>query len=371
MTRSVSVMIDSIRLQDFKGHSDTTVSLGRLTMLVGDNASGKTSVLEALSLLCACGPSPVYVLHGDRAPMDMVRRTATGGLQLTARGAQPVEGQLGRYVLKVGVVQHAPPDPSWLLTLGIGATKKTIRIAYNAARGIANVLEDTQWNEIPAFLGTAQIYRLEAKAVAAGAFGGGQTDQSIDESGANTAAVLANMKLDRDEDFQRVEEALRKLVPSLRRIRLQPVSLGGPTGHKIYFDFENASGIPAHGASHGTLIALALLTAIYGPRRPNLLLLDDFDHALHPRAQMELVKMLKALLELPEFSTLQIVATTHSPYVLDELSPKDVQVFALRTDGTVSTKRLSEHPQASSTEGMLSAGQLWSLDPERDWVVEK
>jgi hypothetical protein len=32
-------------------------------------------------------------------------------------------------------------------------------------------------------------------------------------------------------------------------------------------------------------------------------------------------------------------------------------------------KRLSEHPEAAKTKGVLSAGQLWSLDPEREWVL--
>jgi len=43
-------MISKFGLRDFKGHCDTQLELGRFTMLVGDNASGKTSVLDALSL---------------------------------------------------------------------------------------------------------------------------------------------------------------------------------------------------------------------------------------------------------------------------------------------------------------------------------
>ena len=108
---------------------------------------------------------------------------------------------------------------------------------------------------------------------------------------------------------------------------------------------------------------------LHGPNRPDLILLDDFDHALHPRAQMELVRMIKDLLALEEFKNIQIVATTHSPYVFDELDPSDVYAFAMRDDGTVASKRLSEHPDAEKTRGTLRAGQLWSLDPERDWVL--
>jgi predicted ATPase len=117
-------------------------------------------------------------------------------------------------------------------------------------------------------------------------------------------------------------------------------------------------------------VVLALLTVLYSPHRPDVVLLDDFDHSLHPRAQMELVRMIKELLALDDFKETQIIATTHSPYVLDELAPEDVIAFALRDDGTVASKPLSEHPDAQKMKGSLKTGELWSLDAERDWVLK-
>lgn len=43
-------MITQFRLENFKAHRDTDLALHQLTLLVGDNAGGKTSVLEALRL---------------------------------------------------------------------------------------------------------------------------------------------------------------------------------------------------------------------------------------------------------------------------------------------------------------------------------
>ena len=79
--------------------------------------------------------------------------------------------------------------------------------------------------------------------------------------------------------------------------------------------------------------------------------------------------MLKELLELPEFKETQIIATTHSPYVLDELEPEDVIAFVSRTNGSVAWKSLAEHPDAAKMKGALKTGQLWSLDSERSWVL--
>ena len=230
------------------------------------------------------------------------------------------------------------------------------------------------WDNVAKTLGSAAFYRLRAEQIAAAAYSD-EPGASIDADGTNTAVTLAAMKLGNDEAFQRVEDAVRQLIPSVERVRIRPTTVrrsgafGDVVGSKLYFDFRGAPGIPAHGASHGTLIVLALLTILHGSKRPNVILLDDFDHALHPRAQMELVRMIKGLLALDEFKDVQVVATTHSPYVLDELEPSDVYAFALRDDGTVASKRLSEHPEAEKTRGTLRAGQLWSLDPERDWVL--
>jgi predicted ATP-dependent endonuclease of OLD family len=84
---------------------------------------------------------------------------------------------------------------------------------------------------------------------------------------------------------------------------------------------------------------------------------------------MEVVRMIKELLELDDLQETQIIATTHSPYVLDEVSPANVIAFALRDDGTVASKPLSAHPDAPKANGALKSGELWSLDGERDWVL--
>ena len=223
-------MITSIQLQSFKGHRDTTVPLGRLTVLVGPNGTGKTSVLQALSLMARLmTDEPGKVLRGDMRLPDLLRRTEQEPITLTTQ-------------------------------------------------------------------------------------------------------------------------------PSLNRV-----------GNKVFIDFHGAPDVPAHGASEGTLITLALLTALCSPNRPRLLLLDDIDQSLHPQAQMELMGELKRLLE--GFPEVQLVATTHSPYILDALEPSDVRVFAPRKDGSVACRSLSEHPQAEKMRGALTAGQLWSLDPEWRWVV--
>lgn len=354
-------MIRSVTLTNFKAHADTTVPLGKLTLLVGDNASGKTSVLEALWLLSELRWGPNAVFSGDWSLVDLYRRNATDALRLKCTITSGL----------VTVVRaERSNDPQWQVVVNGSPWSSYVPGAQPpvSAPPNANV-------PLATGLGTAALYSLRAKQIAAVA-PSVPSDTAISADGANTASVLSNLKLGADEIFERIERDLRALVPAVRRVRLrtQALSPSDPQsllGHKLYFDFAGAEGIPAHGASQGTLLVLSLLTILHSQPRPNLILLDDFDHALHPRAQLELVRLIKNLLALPELAEVQIVATTHSPYTLDEVEPSDVHAFALREDGTVASKRLSVHPQAKAMKGALSTGQLWSLDAERTWVLGK
>ena len=356
--RSGRTVITKFRLQDFKGHRDTELPLGRFTMLVGDNGSGKTSVLEALWLQGAFDRGPIAVLKDDWSPDDLLRRGAAGPILLSSEGKRGGDSWSSE-------IEIAVSEAGWALAARDGGPAGGLKWSASN-RGVGSSSGD--WPRFGDMVGRAGLYRLQANRIAAAAYSE-EMDAVIGADGSQTAVVLAQLKLGHDEVFARIEASMRRLVPSLERVRIRPARSPHAVGlgNKVYFDFRGAAGVPAHGASHGTLIVLSLLTVLHGPRRPQLVLLDDFDHALHPRAQIELVRMIKGLLD--EFEDLQIAATTHSPYILDELDPSDVHAFALRDDGSVAAKRLSEHPEAEKTKGSLTAGQLWSLDRERDWVL--
>ena len=365
-------MITSFRLENFKGHRDTRLALQQLTVLVGDNGSGKTSVLEALQLpeeVCTYGETPRF--------RELVRQ-GTSRMDLSSEGR--TQGHSWTTTMEV----MAPDDPSvatpeqeaWLLRVagadGSGTFDNNDRVAAGSRMPAQLPLMKTLRRvcELTRHVG---LYRFRSDQVAASAYSE-QAGAFVAEDGAQTAVALAALKLADDEAFNQIENAMRKIVPSLRRVRIRPIELMHPSnpnpvvGSKLYFDFQGAKNVPAHHASQGTLVLLALLTVLYSRNRPGVILLDDFDHSLHPRAQMELVRMIKELLALDELHETQLILTTHSPYVLDEVSPSDVIAFALRDDGTVAAKPLSEHPDAPKVNGALKAGELWSLDAERDWV---
>lgn len=118
MGEPVQVALGSLTLTDFRNYEQASVAFGaRLVALVGDNGSGKTNLLEAVSLLTAGRGL-------RRAQLDDIRRQgAPAGWSVAAR----VEGVAGETRIGVG---HAP-----------GETGRRVRIDGTDARSSEQLLD--------------------------------------------------------------------------------------------------------------------------------------------------------------------------------------------------------------------------------------
>ena len=180
----------------------------------------------------------------------------------------------------------------------------------------------------------------------------------------------------------------RTLIPRLRRIRFRKatvyrteselVRFGNDTvnrssrrpyqGELILFDFEHAENVSARTASEGTMLMLGLLTVLLGPTRPRILLLDDIEHGLHPLAQKQLVEVIGRILQ--KYPDLQLLATAHSPYLLNYLAPEQVRIMATGPDGYCRCGRLTDHPKFATWKEEMAPGEMWSLFGEK-WLADK
>jgi predicted ATPase len=205
---------------------------------------------------------------------------------------------------------------------------------------------------------------------------------TLSNDGTGLPSVLAAMALTYPDEFSRLQDDLRKVIPVVERVRIERakvsrVEVSPPTngyvqreyvGNAILFDLKGAKSIPATQVSEGTLLVLGLLTALHLPPQPNLLLLDDVGAGLHPRAQWDLVKVLRQVMQ--QRTDLQIVATTHSPLLLDEVRPAEVRLTTLKEDGSVACASMTEHPDFERWKGEFSAGEFWSVTGEK-WVANR
>jgi predicted ATPase len=330
-------MIDSIRFRNFKALRDVELELDRLTVLVGPNASGKTSVLAGLHLLTRLAfTDPRDVFEGAASVGEITSRGAEGDLELAFSGT--FDGRPGALSVRLPWME----DPE--LPLGL-AVREAAWLRFDLDR-----LAEPSYSDLPTPV--------------------------IGADGSGLAAVLADTAVSRPDDFARLQEALRAVIPGLLRVRLvraqisiDPAAYGDDHvwGHEIVFDMAGASDVPARAASEGMLRALGLFAVLLGPDQPELVLIDHLEQGLNPRGAGELVSQLNQILELDP--RLQIVAVTDSPAVVDGVAAESVRVHCLLEDGSVRIKPLVLHPQYRLRRDDLRAGAFW-MEVGDAWVAE-
>jgi predicted ATPase len=203
----------------------------------------------------------------------------------------------------------------------------------------------------------------------------------LESDGSGLATVCANIQQEQPDVFDRIQESLRLVIPTVQRFRIRrteatrenlvnsdPKPDWTGIAEELIFDFVDADSVPAKYVSEGTLLALCVLTAAARFEGEALLLLDDLERGLHPKAVHDLVKTLRELQKVNP--KLQIVATSHSPYVLDELEPHEVRVVTRDAEHGTIVGRLTDHPNFEKWKDAMLPGEFWSHIGE-DWLLEK
>lgn len=338
-------MINRASVRNFKCLRDVQIDLERFTVFVGPNASGKSSILQALDVLCRTFQTD----HPEQLDGELIPSASRGATQIDF--AAESAGKAYRY-------RTRSPSPS-----------RISQGNWNGdGRAVATSLTESDWRQWTSKeakstpLPQSVLLRLEAsKLVQPNPVANDPTAMAPNGSGLHSA--LASMALNDPDSWQELQRHLKTIIPTIRRLRhtkSQPAAL--------LFDTVGADSVLANQVSEGTLLVLGLLAALHASSRPNLILLDDLDRGLHPRAQKHLISLLRGLMDT--HPDLQILATTHSPYMLDSMETSEVRMTFLRDDGSTVCAALTSHPKFPKWKDEMTPGEMWSLFGEK-WLVEE
>jgi predicted ATPase len=210
------------------------------------------------------------------------------------------------------------------------------------------------------WLGRVRTYALDFFAIAQPvAVNSGAILQT---NGAGLAAVLDDMKDNHPEKWELLLAEMRQWLPEYDQILFDKPQQGQKG--IVLRTRKGGHRIPAKDLSQGTLIALALLTLAYLPEPPSLVGLEEIDRGLHPRLLRHLQDALYRL-SYPESCgekrpPIQVIATTHSPYLLDlyREHPEEV-VLAEKKGLEVEMKRLSDIEHYQDILGHSPLSEVW------------
>lgn len=162
-----------------------------------------------------------------------------------------------------------------------------------------------------------------------------QRDDRLGPLGQNLALVLSRLRQS-PPDWQRLLDTFRMAYEQVRDV--EPLPQGG--NKVMIFVNEGGYSVPATRLSDGTLRWLFLATLLCDPKPPPLICLEEPEMGLHPDLIRKLAELLKDAAERT-----QLVVTTHSVELISEFSetPEDV-VVCERPFGATLLRRLAREP---------------------------
>jgi predicted ATPase len=191
---------------------------------------------------------------------------------------------------------------------------------------------------------------------------------ALGENGSSVPAFLDYL-LRRDRDrFDRILTALRELVRGIEDLR---ISTPDPSQRRIELVIENGLEIPGDDASTGVRLMLFFIALAYHPSPPKLILVEEPENGVHPKRLVDVVRLLREITQGKHGShAAQVILTTHSPYLMDQISPEQDQVlvFRRREDGSRTAEPVDEaRLKTFMDEFML--GEVWFNQDEEGLIA--
>ncbi len=310
-------MIERIEFENFKALRKTSLDLGPFTLIVGPNGSGKSTVFQALQGLAA----QQTVAH------DSVQHVEAGSAEVRVRVWARTEAGTSGW------------GRSW--KPGAREPKSGVPERFSEVRSV-------------------RIYSLDAEAIAKPS----RLDPGVElaPNGGNLPTVLDRLRDEVPERFDALNAQLAEWLPEFDRILFETPS-SGQRAIKLRVRGTEKS-IQASELSQGILLSLALLTLAYQPEPPALIGLEEPDRGIHPRLFRRVQEALYRLAYPQNYGEdrppTQVIATTHSPVMLDLFRDYPEQIVIANKEGTELTfTRLSEMEQIDEILEGASLGEVW------------
>lgn len=346
-------MIPSMRIKNFKCFRDFGIELDPFTVLVGPNGSGKTAFMQAIRCMAAVGPKGV-------AGWGVIGPIVGGG---TCAWRNDLDA--GALIAVPDRASAAAGEQSASYELRLKGGEPTLRRLVQAGKadGSGGAAGGERW--LDAVIGQVAYYKLSPpslKEVAQRQVG----DNRLGIEGEGLPQFLHALILGDRRAFAHMESVFYERFPEYSSILLHQVP-GSANAYRLEFETRHGVRLPVTAVSDGAVLSLAYLAIAYHPEPPNILLIEEPENGVHHAKLREIVDTLKLL---PEQKNVQVILTTHSPYLLDLVEPENVRVFTKDEEGAATAIRMSDVPDVESWRKDFMSGEIWTSLPEKEMAAK-
>jgi predicted ATPase len=336
-------MIESIEFSNYKALRNATLPLAPFTLLLGPNGSGKTTVLQSLEMMTTIpysSPNGAAEIRSSPGRWGSLQSVTTG--DPSAAVEAKVSVRLQKQLITATFQWY--PDGRFTRTL---------------ANEDGNHVEPTTAATAVNWLDRMKMFSLDASAMAQPVT---VNANPLQRNGSGLAAVLDNLKDNEPERWETLLAEMRRWLPEYDHILFDKPSEGNK--RVLLRTKRGGHRIPANEVSQGTLLSLGLLTLAYSPNPPSVIGLEEIDRGLHPRLLRHLQDALYRL-TYPDSCgesrpPIQVIATTHSPYLLDLYRDHPEEVVLAQKEGLeVNFKRLADIDHFGEILGDSPLSEVW------------
>jgi len=344
----------NLTVRGFRRLTDVDLELRLLTVLIGANGVGKSSLLDALSILASSAQgnlnAAVSEMSGLSAMMTYDRASEVGfGISMTVPSYEPLDYSLtlrpqgAAYLIRTeALLQRRPGYPQPFLHIASDGTDIKY---FDVDRGGLlrpnweyNPLESSL-SQVPKLFRAPEEFR---RRLASSTFyhvlnveprSPVRLPQAMrpaplpGKNGEDLVSSLYYLREAEPDRFEAIEDSLKAAFPGFKRLDFPPVAAG--TLAMTWRDNSFSKPLYMHQVSEGMLRFVWLATLLQSPGLTALTLLDEPEVSLHP----ELLSLLAGLLREAAART-QIVVATHSDRLVRFLRPHEVVVMDVAEDGT-------------------------------------
>lgn len=342
------------RIKGYRRVLDMDTELRPLTVMIGANSVGKSSVLEVFDLLAASAAGKLNAGISEFGGLSTLmtidkRRSIEFGLSMPVDGREPLDYhlQIEPKAASYGITSesltqrhanHLEPfkhleskytsikyfdkkeqkllSPSWehdVLETSLSQVPKMYTEPEEFRKHLASSVLYHVLN-----VGPKAPVRLPQPMRPAGLPG---------PNGEDLVSCLFTMRESNRDNFETIEDSLRAAFPDFERLDFPPVAAG--TLAMTWKDRNYSQPIFTHQLSEGTLRFLWLATLLRSPGIPAVTLLDEPEVSLHPELLSQLADLFREAADRT-----QIVVATHSDMLIRFLQPDEVLVMDLDERGT-------------------------------------
>lgn len=176
--------------------------------------------------------------------------------------------------------------------------------------------------------------------------------QGFRPDGSNLPWVVADLRQRSPERFRQWVAHLRTTFPDLEDLD----TIERPEDRHRYLVLQYSGGlkVPSWMASDGTLRMLALTLPAYLEDFKGIYLIEEPENGIHPRAIETMTQSLSSVYNA------QVLMATHSPVVLSTVEAEQILCFSKNAEGATEIVRGSEHPALREWKHETTLGTLFA-----------